>query len=219
MAIERKPARMGGIPAKESKATGPLANVQRSTILIVLMFLGGIMWVVFRKGEIDEIIAGANVSENMTVNSGVTIMEEVALEKNTREKYKELLRLSSATQAEMQNEKIEKDFFKLTFVKEDEPETRPATRAAPPKNGGENGGEKPPVGPKIPPVQGLVLKMVVLGRDPQAYVSVSGKIAIVKTGDLVGAWTVKLIERDSVTLEWKSEKNTTHQHKLALKKP
>lgn len=178
-------------------------QINRSTLLMGLMFAVGLGWVIWESQQISMPDADTeNAANSVIVDSGI---EAMARHVNTLDKDSvETEALIQAFYYEPQQRQIALENLRQNpfGVKEEIVEITTTVTINPPEE------VKPePPKPKAPPVDKLNLQSVVLSDPPSAMISG----AIVTQGQVINGWKIVLIERRQVTLKWRDE---THVLKM-----
>lgn len=189
--ITREPVLAQDRASALSRVTG---QINRSTLLMGLMFAVGLGWVLWESQQIQNTTEADEVdTTGVMVDSGI---EEMSRQVKTSEKQQtQTAAVVDAFYYEPQSRQIAISQLRQNpfGVKEEIVELATTTPIDPPR-------EEPPK-PQAPPVDRFNLQSVVLSDPPSAMIS--GRI--VTEGQIISGWRVILIERRSVTLKWQDQ--------------
>jgi len=174
-------------------------GMKRSTVMMGVMFLGGIVWVVFVSRQLDTVGNPPQDAINKSlVSAGLIDMERLSMTaKNRQGKTKTMKRViySQARHRQIPLECLKENPFMFLPLQKNtplpEPETQPAATEEPPPD--------PEPAPKIDDLQ---LQSIMVGGNSCAMISGN----LVTDGQCIRGWTVVEIKDDRVILQWKDQK-------------
>jgi len=174
-------------------------GMQRSTVMLSVMFLGGIAWVLFVSRQLDPAgqLPGEDVRKSL-VSAGLVDMERLATApKNYRDRTETMKRVIyyQARHRQIPLEDLKENPFMLLPLQKNtsppEPETQPAVVEEPPP--------EPEPAPKI---DDLRVQSIVVGENSCAMISGH----LVTEGQCLRGWAVADIKEDRVVLQWKDQR-------------
>jgi hypothetical protein len=176
-----------------------LFGVERATMMMALMFLGGIGWVLFASRQVKIVDISADEDPNVAiVQAGLMDINQTA--QATKEQDEQTRKIMDAIyygakQRQIPPEDIHSNPFTYHFLPEPKaPEPEPEMKPEEPQVKSEPEPEDPP------PVEGLSLQSVLMGANPM--VTISGKL--VRRGQIIQGWEVVEIQQDRVKLRWRN---------------
>lgn len=182
----------GGSDSALSRVTGKL---NRSTLLMGLMFAVGIGWVVWESQQIakpvdddekfkTEIMVNNGIKEMVRQVDGETGQADRTTEVVQASYYEPHQRQVASSKLRQNPFGVKKEIEQVATTIDVEPEAEPE-----------------PIKPIAPPVDALKLQSVVLSSPPSAMISG----VIVTEGRVINGWKVSKIERRRVMLRWQDE--------------
>jgi hypothetical protein len=175
-------------------------GINRTTAMMGLMFIGGLVWVFFASHQFDPPEKdSAAISQQAIISAGLADMTRATQSKTAqRQKMRALIRAINfeAKHRQVPLEDLNGNPFVFTGRKK-----TPAPKKLPDKPLAQPTDQPQEQEPQAPPISHLRLQSVLLGNPKSA--TISGHM--VNEGQNISGWTVKRIEVDRVILQWRNQ--------------